>query len=178
MAVLGTMGLAAMGDSLAWRTAALESRAGSARSQAVRPGSSWLSAEDVAQMVLVAECRDAGVSVPPRFSNQAMASALSSVRRWTEEGRIFAIHDLYPRYQFDERGMPMPVVEHVLSVAGRGDPLAAGNWLSTPHPALLGRRPRELLALAPTDVLHALADDVQQTATGLLSRRAAPREFA
>jgi hypothetical protein len=119
-------------------------------------GNAWLSAEDVARLLLAGEFLDAGVCVPASFAPQALTSAVSSVQRWTQEGRIFAIHDLYPRYQFDRRGRPHPPVERALARLGDGGVLRVGNWFATPNEYLQGRRPQELLATAPSDVLRAL----------------------
>jgi hypothetical protein len=116
----------------------------------------WLSAEDVALLILRGECAEAGVSAPARFAPQAIESALQSVRRWHQEGRIFAIHDLFPRYQFDGRGRPHAPVEVALVVFGRTDPLRVGNWFAAPNPYLGGKRPQELLATAPAFVTLAL----------------------
>lgn len=119
-------------------------------------GNAWLSAEDVAQMILSGECLDARVSVPPRFAPAAVRSAVNSVERWQREGRIFAIHELFPRYQFDARGRPYAPVERALAVLGTGNVLRVGNWFATPNLHLDGRRPQELLATAPDEVLRAL----------------------
>jgi hypothetical protein len=136
------------------------------RAAPVRPAtiSAWLSAEDVALLILRGECAEAGISVPARFSPQAVVSAVSSVERWTREGRIFAIHDLYPRYQFDGRGRPHASVERVLSVLCRNDPLRVGNWFATANPYLGGKRPQEMLSTAPAFVILALLKSVQQFA--------------
>jgi hypothetical protein len=127
-----------------------------ARTAKPMTGNAWLSAEDVARLLLAGEFLDAGVAVPASFAPQALASAVSSVERWTQEGRIFAIHDLYPRYQFDRRGRPHPPVERALAHLGRDGVLRVGNWFATPNECLQGRRPQELLATAPADVLRAL----------------------
>jgi hypothetical protein len=121
-----------------------------------QPGNAWLSSEDVARLLLAGEFLDAGVSVPAAFAPPALASAVSSVERWTREGRIFAIHDLYPRYQFDRRGRPYPAIERALAHLGNQGELRVGNWFATPNEHLQGRRPQELLATAPADVLRAL----------------------
>jgi len=117
----------------------------------------WMSAEDVARLLLSGEFLDAGVPIPPTFAPMALESAVGSVRRWAQEGRIFAIHDLYPRYQFDSRGRPFAAIERALTVLGSSDPLKVGNWFAAPNPDLHGRRPRELLASAQAEVLGALA---------------------
>ncbi len=116
----------------------------------------WLSADEVALLILSGECAEAGISAPARFSPEAVASAVNSVKRWTEEGRIFAIHELYPRYQFDSRGRPHAPVERALAVFGRSEALRIGNWFAAPNPSLGGKRPQELLATAPAFVVLAL----------------------
>jgi hypothetical protein len=126
------------------------------RTPKLQPGTAWLSAEDVARLLLAGEFIDAGVSVPASFAPQALASALSSVQRWTREGRVFAIHDLYPRYQFDRRGRPHPPVERAVALLGKEGELRVGNWFATPNDHLQGRRPQEMLATAPAEVLRAL----------------------
>lgn len=124
----------------------------------------WLSAEEVALLILHGECAEAGVSVPARFSPHAIDSAIRSVQRWTQEGRIFAIHELYPRYQFDGRGRPHPAVERALAIIGRRDPLKVGNWFASANPFLGGKRPQELIATAPVFVVLALQKLLQRTA--------------
>jgi hypothetical protein len=151
MVLGGTQNPVIWGSSIFQREARQEPR--SAQPQ---PGNAWLSAEDVARLLLTGEFLDAGVSVPPSFAPQALASAKSSVERWTREGRVFAIHDLYPRYQFDRRGRPHPPIERALALLGKEGVLRVGNWFATPNAYLQGRRPQELLATAPADVLRAL----------------------
>ncbi len=126
------------------------------------PYNAWLSAEEVAMLILRGECAEAGISVPARFSAQALQSAVSSVERWAREGRIFAIHELFPRYQFDGRGRPHAAVERVLSVLDRRDPLRVGNWFASANPYLGGKRPQELLGTAPAFVILALYKHAQQ----------------
>ncbi len=125
-------------------------------SQASR-NNAWLSSEDVAQMLLCGECLEARVSVPLRFSPQALASAVRSVQRWQQEGRIFAVHDLYPSYQFDSLGRPHPPVERALAVLGSAGVLRVGNWFALPNTHLQGRRPQDLLATEADAVVLALA---------------------
>jgi len=123
-----------------------------------RPSGShaWLTAEEIALMLLRGECAEAGVSPPARFAPAAVSSAIRSVQRWTEEGRIFAIHELYPRYQFDSRGRPHAPIEHALAALGRRDVLRVGNWFASPNPHLGGKRPQELIATAPAFVILAV----------------------
>jgi len=116
----------------------------------------WMTAEEVALLLLSGEFLEAGVPVPATFAPLALESAVSSVERWEQEGRIFAIHDLYPRYQFDSRGRPYPAIERALAILGGSDLLKIGNWFASPNAHLQGRRPRELLGTRSGDVLRAL----------------------
>lgn len=130
------------------------------------PGSTtiWLSAQEVALLLLRGECSEAGIAPPARFAPQAVSSAVGSVERWTREGRIFAVQGRYPAYQFDQRGRPHAVVERALKVFGP-DPLRAGNWFAFPNAYLGGHRPQEMLSVAPRNVELAL-----QKASALVPR--------
>ncbi|HXY21075.1 MAG TPA: hypothetical protein VEI29_00220 [Burkholderiaceae bacterium] len=116
----------------------------------------WMTVEEVAHLLLSGEFFEVGVPIPATFAPLALESAVSSVKRWQQEGRIFAIHDLYPRYQFDSRGRPYPAIERALAILGTWDLLKVGNWFASPNAHLQGRRPRELLASASADVLRAV----------------------
>jgi hypothetical protein len=76
-----------------------------------------------------------------------------------KEGRVFAVEapggKLFPAFQFDQ-GRPRPVIAEVLSaLAGqlRGWEILA--WFTGSSGHLDGRRPVDLLANAPDDVLAA-----------------------
>jgi len=116
----------------------------------------WMTTEEVAHLLLSGEFLEVGVPVPVTFAPLALESAVSSVKRWEQEGRIFAIHDLYPRYQFDSRGRPYPAIERALAILGASDLLKIGNWFAAPNAHLQGRRPRELLGTRSAEVLRAL----------------------
>ncbi|SPE34351.1 exported hypothetical protein [Burkholderiales bacterium] len=150
-AVLGGFAIGPSWASLAFQRGRQESPG--KRRQAAN---AWMSAEEVAVLLLSGEFLDAGVAVPASFAPLAVESAVSSVRRWTQEGRIFAIHELYPRYQFDSRGRPYGAVERALEVLGSSEPFRVGNWFATPNARLKGRRPQELLASSPAEVLRVL----------------------
>jgi len=139
-----------------WGSLAFERNRRDAPVQKRQAANAWMSAEEVAVLLLSGEFLDAGVAVPATFAPLAVESAVNSVQRWTQEGRIFAIHELYPRYQFDGRGRPYAAVERALAVLGCEEPLRVGNWFATPNVHLKGRRPQELLAGSPAEVLQAL----------------------
>jgi hypothetical protein len=163
-----------LGNTMVWGSGAVRHRTApdaAPRAPQARPVNAWLSAEEVAHLLLTGECLDARVRVPARFSPQAIASAVSSVERWTSEGRIFAIHELYPRYQFDDRGRPYAAIERALAVFGAEDPLQVGNWFAAPNPLLGGNRPQKLLATDPDRVQRALEEIArQESAGGVLAR--------
>jgi len=151
------MVLGGFANSFSWSSAIFK-RESREEPQVRKPqtGNSWLSASDVAQLIITGEFLDAGVAPPKRFAAPAMESALNSVQRWTSEGRIFAIHDLYPRFQFDAHGRPHAPVERAMQRLGTDDVLRVGNWFAMPNSYLHGRRPQDLLATAPDEVLRAL----------------------
>jgi len=139
-----------------WGSIALPRGQQDAQRKAPQTINAWMTAEDVAHLLLSGEFFEAGVPVPATFAPLALESAVSSVKRWEQEGRIFAIHDLYPRYQFDSRGRPYPAIERALAILGGSDLLKIGNWFASPNAQLQGRRPRELLGTRSADVLQAL----------------------
>jgi hypothetical protein len=63
---------------------------------------------------------------------------------------------VYPAFQFDEAGAPLPVMAEILrgvSSAARGWPLL--SWFNAKNTLLLGYRPREIIASRPGDVCRA-----------------------
>jgi hypothetical protein len=126
----------------------------------------WLSAGEVAQRLLTAELREAGVHVPNYFGAHALKSALDSIRRWTEESRLFAVDGFYPRYQFDDKGRPHPAIQDILRAAGKRDQVELGRWMAKPNIALLAQAPADLLAKSPAKVLDAWRREGEGRGTG------------
>jgi hypothetical protein len=82
----------------------------------------------------------------------------SLAHRWKQEGRIFSVPyqgaELFPAYQFDKNGRPLPVIARVLASLGRQSRswelalwfLGANGWLDN------DKRPVDLLWSAPDEV--------------------------
>ncbi|WP_321898743.1 hypothetical protein [Paraburkholderia heleia] len=115
--------------------------------EAVLSGTQWLMAPTSGEQ-----------QVPDAANLQVAAS------RWKAEGRVFAIEragqNLYPRYLFDESGMPIPEVEEILRVFEGYAPLRIASWFESTNSLLHGRRPRECLATVPSAVVEAARDHV------------------
>lgn len=62
--------------------------------------------------------------------------------RWKNEGRVFAIEragqTLYPRYLFDDSGMPIPEIEEILRVFEGYAPLRIASWFESTNSLLHG----------------------------------------
>lgn len=84
----------------------------------------------------------------------------SLANRWKQEGRIFSVSHqglaLFPAYQFDEKGQPLPVIAQILSTLGRqsrGWEFAL--WFTSSNGWVDGRRPVDLLESEPEEVAQA-----------------------
>jgi len=83
---------------------------------------------------------------------------------WIGELKLF----LFPPWQLDSTGMPLPVLSEVLSLlrgpygVSAGDPTSGWEeieWLIAPHARLCGGSPAQALALHPALVLEAAKQD-------------------
>lgn len=83
--------------------------------------------------------------------------ASNKIWRWRNAGRVFAIKhggvDLYPAFQFDDDGQPVPIVAELLTVL-RGDATRTdwqnAFWFVGPNSWLRGAAPKDLLQ-SPAD---------------------------
>lgn len=88
-----------------------------------------------------------------------------SVHNWLRQRRVIGWlgakrQYLFPAGQIDERGRPLTGLEPIL--AHFGDGYAAWAWLTTPLPALDGRKPLQLLRSGERDqVIAAVQGDLQ-----------------
>jgi hypothetical protein len=88
--------------------------------------------------------------------------------RWKKEERIFAVSHggstLWPGFQFDEDGKPLPVIAEVLApLSDRGSTWQTALWFTSVNGWLGGRRPVDLLETEPDAVVEAArreADDL------------------
>jgi hypothetical protein len=89
--------------------------------------------------------------------------------RWTQEGRVFAVPHagqyLWPGFQFDAQGQPLPVVSEVVAIlAGDLPPWPLALWFTSRSGWLDGRRPADLLATEPAAVVEAARGESEQPA--------------
>jgi hypothetical protein len=112
------------------------------------------------QAVRNATARRAFLAELPTLTSAEVASSAGSAAknvaalatRWRKEGRIFAVpwggELRYPAFQFDDAGVPLPVVRSVLEVfRGIGSDWQVALWFATPSPYLPRHaRPIEVLS--------------------------------
>lgn len=84
-------------------------------------------------------------------------SALAS--RWAREGKVFAVQAqgrrLFPAFQFDADGAPLPVIADVITAYGPASGTGLALWCTAPNGHLDGLRPVDLLVSDPEAVLAA-----------------------
>ena len=110
------------------------------------------------------------------FLDAASVSELSGSRstnprarasRWANEGRIFGVvvngRTLYPSFQFDDVGRPLPAVADVLAKLKQLNlsGWATAIWWNTDHDVLDWRTPAEVLTHSPETVLAAAETDAR-----------------
>ena len=124
--------------------------------KAVLDSGDWLTAADLAQL--------AGLST---------RNASAQPNKWKKQGQIFAIHhggvDYFPGYGLDrDTGFrPMKALARIIEVfAGRKDGWGMAYWFLSDNSFLGGRRPQDLLACAPEQVIEAARDEVREIAHG------------
>ena len=127
----------------------------SARSEVLATGD-WLTAAQVAEL--------AGFST----SNPS-----AQPNKWKKDAQIFAIRhlglDYFPAYGLDAESGYRPVksLAHILAVLGAAkDGWGLAYWFASANSFLGGKRPQDLLALAPDQVLAAAADEMAEIAHG------------
>lgn len=87
--------------------------------------------------------------------------------RWTKEGRVFPVTHagarLWPGFQFDAEGQPLPVVAEILTAFGeRAGGWEAALWFMAASGWLEGRRPVDLLREDPEAVVTAARREVEE----------------
>ncbi|PLC49566.1 hypothetical protein CR159_11530 [Pollutimonas subterranea] len=84
------------------------------------------------------------------------------VSRWHSEGKLFAIERegkrFYPAYAFDEFWQPRPVIGDVISTLEGASPFRIASWFSSDCSYLGSRRPMDLVASQPDEVVAAAMD--------------------
>lgn len=91
-------------------------------------------------------------------SRAANRAALAN--RWKQEGRIFSVSHqgatLYPAFQLDHEGKPLPVIARVIGALGsQSSEWQLALWFVSSNGWLRGRRPVDLLESEPEAVVEA-----------------------
>jgi len=92
-------------------------------------------------------------------------AALAS--RWQQEGRILGVRHrgqlVYPAFQFDAAGRPLPVISQVLEVFGESSSTwETALWFTAANGWLGGARPVDLLVREPERVVEAAHREVAE----------------
>lgn len=80
------------------------------------------------------------------------------VAEWKSRGELFSVRengvDLYPAYQFDASGKPLPIIKDILSAYGSyGDGWALATWFHYPNGWIAVDGPGGASPVAPKDAL-------------------------
>jgi hypothetical protein len=101
------------------------------------------------------------------FGDPATGVRQRSLDGWHQEGKIFTVADgkttYVPSFQFDERGHPRPVVARIIQVLGGStSDWGMALWFAAANGWLDGRRPVDLLASAPEEVVEAAEREAEE----------------
>jgi hypothetical protein len=73
--------------------------------------------------------------------------------QWVADGKIFGVeHDgsqFYATYQFDENGLPLPIIKEILQILREHDAWAIAAWFHFPNPWIA----KNAIPIAPSAVL-------------------------
>lgn len=124
--------------------------------RAVLDSGDWLTATEVAQL--------AGLS---------SRNPSAQPNKWKKGGQIFAIQhggvDYFPGYGLDQHNdfRPLKALGKIIEVFdGHKDGWGMAYWFRSANGFLGGKRPQDLLASAPDQVIEAARDEVQEVAHG------------
>ena len=124
--------------------------------KAVLESGDWLTAAEVAQL--------AGLSA---------RNPSAQPNKWKKQGQIFAIHhggvDYFPGYGLDRDAdfRPIKALTQIIGIfAGHKDSWGMAYWFRSDNGLLGGKRPQDVLAAQPEQVIDAARDEVQAIAHG------------
>jgi hypothetical protein len=106
-----------------------------------------------------------------RRGNFSASNASAQPNRWKREGRIFAIShnnvDYYPIYGLEEMAVkPLPAMKNVLDALQIPTPWEIAFWFDAANTFLDGRRPQEVIALEPDNVVAAAKEEASRGDNG------------
>ncbi|MCO6059011.1 hypothetical protein NG726_20310 [Pseudomonas sp. MOB-449] len=103
-----------------------------------------------------------------RLSNLPDGDTVDHPTRWLKDGKIFSIHhdggDYFPSYALDELDgyRPRKAMSDVLKAFGATkDSWGVAYWFASVNGYLGGKRPQDLLATHPDQVVAAAYDEIQ-----------------
>lgn len=124
--------------------------------KAVLEGADWLTAAQVAKL--------AGLSA---------TNPSTQPNKWKRQRRIFAVHhngvDYFPGYGLDPQAgwRPRKTMKSVLEVFGDDkDGWGLAYWFGSANSFLGGRRPQDMVATKPEQVIAAARDELQDAVHG------------
>ena len=108
------------------------------------------------------------------LANLSTVSTNEQLSRWKQEARIFSIKpagsaELFPAYGFDASSSFRPIEElaDVITIlTARKDGWGLAYWFASVNGFLGGRRPQELLAVLPREVVAAANDEASGVTHG------------
>ena len=110
--------------------------------QAILQNSEWVTASQLSDII-----------------NPALRNKHAKASSFLKDKRVFALlkdgENIYPRYQFDATGQPIPVVAEILKVFDGYTGFRVAAWFESTSSALNGKRPREVLETMSREVLAA-----------------------
>lgn len=90
----------------------------------------------------------------------------AAARKWKEKGQLLSLEingqEMYPAYMFGTDSVPLPIIQEIILALHGWDPVAMAGWFESTSSFLSGKRPRELVAKNPSQVLSAAQDAVMQ----------------
>ncbi|HYU31743.1 MAG TPA: phasin family protein [Thermoanaerobaculia bacterium] len=101
------------------------------------------------------------------FGGSASGAPRGALDRWRRERKIFAVADrkatYVPGFQFDDKGHPRPAVARVIQLLGdTTSEWGLALWFAADNGWLDGRRPVDLLASAPEEVVEAAEREAEE----------------
>jgi hypothetical protein len=100
-------------------------------------------------------------------ADQSITNSSACISEWKERGLIFSIQfqgeDYYPSFALDPKRQffPRPELMPMLTILANRSSWELAFWFDSPNGYLGGRRPKELLATEPENVLLAARMEAQ-----------------
>jgi hypothetical protein len=108
-----------------------------------------------------------GSSEVAELAGSRAGNRAALANRWKQEGRLFTVthrgETLYPGFQFDGKGQPLPAVAQVLKTLGRQSyDWELALWFTARNGWLGAKRPVDLLEREPAAVVEAARREAEE----------------